>query len=161
MNDFFVNYAPNPYWENLPNVWLGATVENRKSINRIDHLRNINAKIRYLSVKPLLEDLGEINLDNIHWVIVGGESGPKARPMHPDWVRSIRDQCQAAGVPYFHKQNGEWLDVDTAIERGFINTYTDTHKLTRFDNLDKPFVRVGKKKAGRLLDGREWNEWPS
>jgi protein gp37 len=79
----------------------------------------------------------------LNWVIAGGESGPKARPMHPDWVRSLRDQCLAAQVPFFFKQWGEW--ICDAIDPD------DRHPL---------FRKVGKKAAGRLLDGREWNEWP-
>jgi protein gp37 len=87
-------------------IW-GVSVENRKhGLPRIDHLRQTPAYLRFLSVEPLLEDLGEINLNGIHWVIVGGESGPGARPMHEEWVISIRDQCEAAKVPFFFKQWG-------------------------------------------------------
>lgn len=91
----------------LPNVWLGVSVEDRKyGIPRIDQLRETPAAIRFLSVEPLLEDLGEIDLRGIHWVIVGGESGAGARPMDAAWVRSLRDQCEAAGVAFFFKQWG-------------------------------------------------------
>jgi protein gp37 len=91
----------------LPNVWWGVSVENRRhGLPRIDHLRAAPARVRFLSVEPLLEDLGRINFDGIHWIIVGGESGPGARPMEQDWVRSLRDQCEAAGVPFFFKQWG-------------------------------------------------------
>src|SRR5436305_1480108 len=83
-----------------PHIWWGVSVENRKhGLPRIDHLRAAPGKVRFLSIEPLLEDLGPINLEGIHWVIVGGESGPGARPMEKDWVVSIRDQCQKAGVP--------------------------------------------------------------
>ena len=88
----------------LRNVWIGTSVENRKVLDRIDHLRQTPAVVRFLSIEPLLEDLGEINLKGISWVIVGGESGPRARPMDPAWARSLRDQCKAAGVPFFFKQ---------------------------------------------------------
>jgi protein gp37 len=82
-------------------------VENqRHGLPRIDHLRTAPAVVRFLSVEPLLEDLGRVDLSGIHWMIVGGESGPRARPMHPDWVRRLRDQCQAAGVSFFFKQWG-------------------------------------------------------
>lgn len=119
----------------LPNVHLGVSVEDRKyGLPRIDHLRRCPAAVRFLSIEPLLEDLGEFDLTGIHWVIVGGESGPGARPMHPAWVRRIREQCVAAGVPFFFKQWGAW------------------HQGLR---------RVGKKLAGRLLDGRTWDEMPS
>lgn len=89
----------------LPNVHLGVSVENRKhGLPRIDHLRRVPAAVRFLSIEPLLEDLGTIDLAGIHWVIAGSESGHGARPMNEDWVRSIRDQCAAAGVPFFYKQ---------------------------------------------------------
>jgi protein gp37 len=91
----------------LPHIWWGVSVENRKhGLPRIDHLRTAPACVRFLSVEPLLEDLGVIDLNGIHWVIVGGESGHGARPMHAAWVRSVRDQCQAAGVKFFFKQWG-------------------------------------------------------
>ncbi|HTQ85478.1 MAG TPA: phage Gp37/Gp68 family protein, partial [Candidatus Solibacter sp.] len=88
-------------------IWWGVSVEDQKyGLPRMDDLRLANAAVRFLSVEPLLEDLGEINLSGIHWVIVGGESGPGARPMKKDWVLSIRDQCRASGVPFFFKQWG-------------------------------------------------------
>ncbi len=90
-----------------PWIWWGVSVENRRDgLRRIEHLRAAPARVRFLSVEPLLEDLGQINLEGIHWVIVGGESGVRARPLNPDWVRSIRDQCAHAGVPFFFKQWG-------------------------------------------------------
>ena len=114
----------------LPNVWLGVSVEDQKTANeRIPHLLKVPAAVRFLSVEPLLGEIdlsvylfasgidgepaprNEPMLPCLHWVIVGGESGANARPMHPDWVRSIRDQCQAAGVPFFFKQWGEWWPI--------------------------------------------------
>jgi protein gp37 len=90
-----------------PHIWWGVSVENRKhGLPRIDHLRAAPAAVRFLSVEPLLEDLGKVDLTGISWVIVGGESGPGARPMRPEWVRSIRNQCLAADVPFFFKQWG-------------------------------------------------------
>lgn len=94
-----VDYAP-------PHVWLGVSVEDAKVKRRIDVLRMTPARVRFLSIEPLIGPLGDLNLAGIHWVIVGGESGPGARPMHPDWVREIRDQCIAANVPFFFKQWG-------------------------------------------------------
>jgi protein gp37 len=89
------------------NIWWGVSVEDRKyGLPRIDHLRYAPAAVRFLSVEPLLEDLGEIDLSGISWVIVGGESGPGARTMKKEWVISIRDQCKAYGVPFFFKQWG-------------------------------------------------------
>jgi protein gp37 len=91
------------------NVWLGVSVENRKyGVPRIDILRNIEVGVRFLSVEPLLEDLGQIDLNDIHWVIVGGESGRKARPMKSKWVDGIKCQCDAAEVAFFFKQWGAW-----------------------------------------------------
>jgi protein gp37 len=88
------------------NVWMGVSVENAKYRTRIDDLRRVQAKVRFLSVEPLLGPMPRLNLAGIHWVIVGGESGPRARPMDAEWVRAIRDQCNAAGVPFFFKQWG-------------------------------------------------------
>ena len=92
-----------------PNVWLGVSVENRKyGVPRIDVLREIDVFIRFLSVEPLLEDLGEIDLTGIQWVIVGGESGRKARPMKPQWVDGVKLQCDRDDVAFFFKQWGTW-----------------------------------------------------
>lgn len=115
------------------NVWLGVTVENQKKKNRIDILRSIEARIRFLSVEPLLEDLGEVNFTNIHWVIVGGESGPKARQMKPEWAMNIQRQCDEQDVSFFFKQWGTWGEDG---------------------------VKRSKKNNGRLLSGQEWNEEP-
>jgi protein gp37 len=92
-----------------PNVWLGVSVENRKhGVPRISVLRGIDATVRFLSIEPLLQDLGSIDLSDIHWVIVGGESGRKARPMRAEWVDSVKRQCDRARVPFFFKQWGAW-----------------------------------------------------
>jgi protein gp37 len=91
----------------LPHIWWGVSIENRRhGLARIEHLRAAPAAIRFLSIEPLLEDLGMVSLEGISWVIVGGESGPRARPLAKEWVLSIRDQCQAGGVPFFFKQWG-------------------------------------------------------
>jgi protein gp37 len=110
-----------------PNVWMGVSVESRKYFSRVDRLRTMRAAIKFVSIEPLLERLGEVDLDGIDWAIVGGESGPGARPMEGSWVAEIRDQCLAARVPFFFKQWGG----------------------------------TNKKKAGRLLDGRTWDQMPS
>jgi protein gp37 len=87
------------------NAWLGTSVEDRKyGVPRIPVLQRIEAHVRFLSIEPLLEDVGELDLEGISWVIAGGESGPRACPMKPEWARSIRDQCDAADVPFFFKQ---------------------------------------------------------
>ena len=108
------------------NIWMGVSVEDADRLFRVDDLRATGASVRFLSLEPLLGPLTKLTLDGIQWVIVGGESGPGARPMDPAWVIEIRDRCQAAGVPFFFKQWGG----------------------------------VNKKKAGRLLDGRVWDEMP-
>jgi protein gp37 len=115
------------------NVWLGVTVEIEKTKNRIDILRNIQAKIRFISIEPLLEDIGALDLTGIHWVIVGGESGYKARPMQQEWVINIQEQCDNQEVSFFFKQWGTW-GVDGK--------------------------KRNKKANGRILLGREWNEEP-
>lgn len=92
----------------LENVWIGVTVESSKYKDRIDCIRNLNAKIKFLSCEPLIDDLGVLDLNGINWVIVGGESGNKARPMKEDWLVSIKDQTDKANIPFFFKQWGTW-----------------------------------------------------
>lgn len=117
-----------------PNVWLGVTVEDRRhGLPRIDHLRRIPARVRFLSVEPLLEDLGPLDLGGIQWVIVGGESGPDARPMRPEWALAVRDRCLAAGAAFTFKQWGTW---------------------------GPDGVRRDKQANGRLLAGRLWDARP-
>jgi protein gp37 len=108
MNDYLWHrFSELPDFVKLPDhVWFGVSVEDAKVKRRIDVLRTIPASVRFLSVEPLIGPLGALDLSRIHWVIVGGESGPGARPMHPDWVREIRDQCIAQSVPFFFKQWG-------------------------------------------------------
>ena len=108
------------------NIWIGTSVENKDYMHRIDILRQTSAKIKFLSIEPLLGPLEKINLSKIHWVIVGGESGHKARPMSPEWVLDIQKQCQKSKIPFFFKQWGG----------------------------------ANKKKAGRELNGRTWDEMP-
>lgn len=108
------------------NVWMGVSVENADYVFRIDHLRRTGAAVKFLSLEPLLGPLDDLNLAGIDWVIAGGESGPGARPMDPEWVRSIRDQCRLSGVAFHFKQWGG----------------------------------VNKKKTGRILDNRTWDEFP-
>jgi len=101
-----------------PHIWLGVSVEDRMALTRVEHLRQARAAVRFLSIEPLLGKIGELNLRGIHWVIVGGESGPKFRPVEISWIREIRDQCLAANVAFFFKQwggirpksNGNMLD---------------------------------------------------
>ena len=137
------------------NLWCGVSVEDSARKFRIDHLRETPAALRFLSLEPLLEDLCHIDLRGIGWVIVGGESGPDARPMHPDWARSIRDQCVAADVPFFFKQWGAYCKYDQLPE----DTARDVDAAGSSD--DNGPLRVGAKTAGHLLDGREWQEFPA
>jgi len=116
------------------NAWLGVSVEDRKyGVPRIDELRQVNARTRFLSIEPLLEDVGILDLNNIHWVIVGGESGPKARPIKEEWVQSIKRQCEHQNVAFFFKQWGSWG--------------ADGKKRTKKDN-------------GRKLSGETWDAMP-
>jgi protein gp37 len=89
-----------------PNVWMGVSVENRRFVQRVDHLRTVPAAVRFISAEPLLGPLDDIDLDGIHWLIAGGESGPKHRPVQAEWVCQLRDRCVAEGVPFFFKQWG-------------------------------------------------------
>jgi len=176
----FRNYsAPVGPWP-LPNVWLGTSVENQETADeRIPWLLKCPAAVRYVSAEPLLGPVSFRGKRGINWVIVGGESGPGARPMHPDWARSIQDQCQAASVPFFFKQWGEWMPYEEAAPpmlESQHGDFIDGHILPAdLDALNDAgswhyehyspgemvlFRRMGKKAAGRLLDGREWNEMP-
>ena len=145
-------------------VWLGVSVEDQKSAEeRIPILLETPALIRWLSVEPLL---GPVLLKRwldkgIHWVVAGGESGHGARPMHPRWARVIRDHCEFAGVPFFFKQWGNWISVDQLeyiMQQG--ERFERRPKEYWFDDCTICF-EVGKKFAGRLLDGREHNEYPN
>jgi len=149
----------------LPNVWLGTSIESDAYTFRANHLRATPAAVRFLSLEPLLGPLPSLDLTGIDWVIVGGESGRGARPMHPDWVRDIRDRCVAGGVPFFFKQWGEWLgfgvDVlgESFVRAGITGRLHKEWKDER-GRTTGAAVRVGKKAAGRVLDGHTWDEMP-
>jgi protein gp37 len=168
---------PDSWGDGWPNVWLGTTVENQtEAERRIPLLLDVPAQVHFLSCEPLL---GPVNLNHlwsnhgefescligceyspfskketlvprIDWVICGGESGPGARPMHPDWARRLRDQCAEAGVPFLFKQWGEWAPEEAGERRRQIS---DAFSAT-------PLRRAGKKAAGRLLDGRTHDAFP-
>lgn len=180
----------------LPNIWLGITVVNQEEVDRdVPKLLRVPAAVRFLSVEPMLGPVsfdglfadpsrisdGTNALEALSWVICGGESGPKARPMHPDWARSLRDQCAAAGVPFLFKQWGEWAEVDgdrptrtvhvesdigeTLASRcdGFISLAGEFVRDMDDASTDDPYrgmARIGKKAAGRLLDGRTHDGFP-
>lgn len=122
--DIMSEYSSHLDW--AKNIWMGVTVENADFTSRVDLLRNTNAFVKFLSIEPLLGPIVELNLQNIDWVIVGGESGPKARPLEKEWVVKIKDLCETQKVPFFFKQWG-----------GF-------HK----------------KRNGRILEGKTWDEMP-
>ncbi len=170
----------------LPNVWLLVSCENQPSADeRIPLLLRTPAAVHGVSLEPLLGaiDLTRLRDDEVgakwnalqmglSWVIVGGESGPGARPMHPDWARSLRDQCDVAGVAFFFKQWGEWSTVydRDRDDPDWRNCPRSNHPSERYLNLEGGFgfhgdrvvftKRVGKKAAGRELDGRIWGEFP-
>ncbi|MEA3033517.1 MAG: hypothetical protein QOH86_1533 [Sphingomonadales bacterium] len=144
----------------LPNVWLGTSIEDPAAlIDRAGHLRKTPAAVRFFSCEPLIGDLGQIVLDGIDWVICGGESGPGARPMHPDWARSLRDQCAAAGVPFFFKQWGEWVAVP--VSKMISHQRARQMRVESATGLDTVYWRIGKNQAGRRLDGVEHNAMPA
>jgi len=181
-----------PRWMQVgfpPHVWMGATIVNQEEADRdIAKLQALPARVRYLSMEPLL---GPVVLygfmagdghdapyfkEHIDWVIVGGESGPGARPMHPDWARSLRDQCESAGVPFLFKQWGEWAQTDESpvhpeatrlpgnLCRVTRDGVTADHYVAISTNGGRrryELHRVGKKAAGRILDGRTWDGVPS
>ena len=127
--------APSLEW--TPNIWMGTSIETDKLTIRADYLRKIPANVRFISAEPLLGALPSLNLDGIHWLIAGGESGrsrDKVRPMSIDWARDLRDRCVEAGTAFFFKQWGNW---------------SDTGEWCR-----------SKRNAGRILDGRTWDEMP-
>lgn len=127
MNEYFQN-------RNIPNnVWLGVTVESPEVKYRIDYLRGLDVAVRFLSCEPLIQDLGELDLQKIDWVIVGGESGSKARPMKEEWVLSIKDQCEIQGSAFFFKQWGTWGNDG---------------------------IKRNKKINGKLINGEIWQEMP-
>ncbi len=200
--------VPFDFDKHYPNVWIGATIVNQVEADRdIPKLLDVPARVRFLSMEPLLGpvDLTHIevfggdaeiyplkgttdcvddegaptdDVPALDWVIVGGESGPGARPMHPDWARSLRDQCEAAGVPFLFKQWGEWGEPDS-IERtgiahcGWFEQDRRDGGVPRHEwpgplqngvelaSLRPEVFRVGKKAAGRLLDGRTWDGFPA
>ena len=151
MLDYFNHFL----WGKIPdNLWVGVTAENQEwADKRIPILMEVQAKVRFVSVEPML---GPVDLTpwlphfldfsyttdppRLDWVIVGGENGHRARPMNLEWVRLLRDQCVQAGTPFFFKGWGEWMPGDEK------------------DRVDH--FKVGKKRSGRMLDGKEWNEYP-
>jgi protein gp37 len=135
----------------LRNVMLGVSVEDQARKGRIDELRQTPVAKRFISFEPLLEDLATVDLTGIDLAIAGGESGKDARPIHPDWVRSLRDQCAAAGTAFHFKQWGQFYPCDEMPQK------TKGWRIIQGQGM----ASVGKHRAGRLLDGVEHNGWPS
>lgn len=150
------NVARLARWSQWPkNVWLGATVENQKRADEnLPHLLEVPAAVRFISAEPLLGplDLGSY-LGGLSWVIAGGESGPKARPPSPSWFRGLMSQCHAGGVPFLFKQWGDWAPAEGG--------HRETKGRSQRAEDGTPMMKLGKKLAGRQLDGNEWNQFPS
>lgn len=178
--------VPFDFDKHYPNVWIGATIVNQAEAERdIPKLLDVPAAVRFLSMEPLLGPVSfegmwvdhtnpamhENMLEALDWVIVGGESGPGARPMHPDWATSLRDQCEAAGVPFLFKQWGDWCprgpesrgypSVDGVPRFRMTDAGGDGQDLGSDGGNEVWMNRAGKKAAGRLLDGRTWDGYPS
>jgi protein gp37 len=156
----------------LPSVWLGQSVEDQAAADaRIPWLLDTPAAVRWLSVEPMLGPIvlpaDFLALGSRAWVVCGGESGPGARPMHPDWARSLRDQCVEAGLPFLYKQGGAWMEVPSD-DPGWTHMVTlDGRAFARGEDVPLELAtgcaymrRVGKKASGRELDGRTWDEYP-
>jgi Bacteriophage protein gp37 len=165
-------YASSPR-----NIWAGISVENQEAAcERVQYLAEIPASVSFLSVEPMLGPVdltkpvwnnGVAMIEHVDWVICGGESGPDARPMNPDWARSLRDQCQEADVPFFFKQWGEWVPLAEEFDTnaiGDVGKFDTKNKYWQWaehgDSQRHVSIRIGKHSAGRVLDGREWSEFP-
>jgi len=176
------DWVTQSFAETLPHVWLGVTAENQQRADeRIPILLDTPAAVRFVSVEPMLGpvdildplfaegkagsphldvlDARNLGMPSLDWVICGGETGQNARPMHPDWARALRDQCVAAKTPFFFKQWGEWGNIHDknapANLKGPKVRYPHDER-GGFVRMDK----IGKKRSGRLLDGRTWDEYP-
>lgn len=144
----------------LPNVWLGTSIESDDYTRRADALRRAPAAVRFISAEPLLGPLPSLDVTGIDWVIVGGESGRGARAMAPQWAQSLRDQCVKAEVPFFFKQWGEWAPTGYLVIGGTLRgAYLMGEPVDDMGHRVE-MARVGKKAAGRELDGRTWDEYP-
>ena len=182
VREFRQNSNMNPDFEFYDNVWLGVTAENQQRADEcLPILLQIPAAKHFVSIEPMLGPVdlhirdtqadiiwrrthgGSYQREFLDWVILGGESGPGARPMHPDWARSVRDQCQEARVPFFFKQWGEWKPCESYGEAVYSTGRKHCDSKSTDDLTDWSFImnKVGKKAAGRLLEGQEWNERPT
>lgn len=160
-----------------PNVWWGVSTESNRYAWRADHLRDTPAAVRWVSAEPLLGPLDQLNLTGIDWVVAGGESGPGARPMHPQWARDLRDRCADDGIAFHFKQWGSWAPwiADDWSEEAGGSTYVKldgstswaagsddscTNWSANYEPSDHAVTQTAKSAAGRTLDGRTWDEYP-
>lgn len=160
--------VPKSWRELFPsNVWMGTSAENQEELEkRIEHLIHVPAHVLYLSCEPLLGPLTlPVDVNDgagfVDWIIAGGESGPRARPMHPDWVRSLRDQCQVTGTAFFFKQWGEYLpfcqsDGDNGVTFGTKRFFRSPHN----EDKENIYYKLGKKISGSMLDGKHHKDFP-
>ena len=168
------DYLPADWGQGYPNVWIGTTVENQAEADRRrEHLRVVPAIVRFVSYEPALGPVDWVGWEFIKWLIAGGESGPNARPSHPDWYRSAQKWTLKAGAAFHFKQWGEWLprenehwdyhgDEATVLPDGRVRQWQPDYPHGRLTHPQmRPMIRIGKAKAGRLLDGREWSEFPA
>jgi len=185
MREFFVEWLHDQTGDYIPNMWLGVTAENQDMVNeRIPVLLNVPAAKHFVSVEPMLGPVdivqymhdsccneirekegicicSEPREPHLNWVICGGESGPGARPTHPIWVQSLRDQCVNNKTPFHFKQWGAWIPVDYVREgKHYVNLTPTGNEILLHDPLIN-MRRVGKKRAGRMLNGREWDQMPT
>lgn len=162
---------PADWCAGYPNVWLGVSIESNRYVDRAEIMKSVPAVVHFVSAEPLLSSVPGLDLNGVDWVIAGGESGPGVRPSEPDWFRFLRDKCEAAGVPFHFKQWGEWIPYEHCGSPPLIESQhgdnVDSHCLPEGLTEHKPvsgwywpdglsstvYRHVGKKKAGRLLDG--------
>jgi protein gp37 len=166
--------AALPAWP-LPNVWVGVSVEDQRwADERIPLLLEMPAAVRFISAEPLLGAVslrksiglagakaGDLKAAGLDWCIVGGESGPRSRPMHPDWSRSLRDECESGGTAFFFKQHGGWGDPIPGLKRRTIGLMPDGHRVPAGTAGSTCRANVGKKRSGTLLDGRAHLDFPA
>lgn len=157
-------------WETYPNLWIGVTAENQEQADkRIPELLQVKGTVRFVSIEPMLGpvDVGlfgtvphsrpySLGYERLNWVIVGGETGPGARPMHPGWARSVRDECLQAGTPFFFKKWGQWMPSPFP----FFDNRENPSDVQIIDGEIMVRVRLTDTKYNHQLDGRIWNEWP-
>ena len=145
----------------LDNVWAGVTIEEDRYSWRANYLRQTPAAVRWISAEPLIGGLPSLDLTGIDWLVAGGESGPKSRPMHPDWARDLRDRCAASGTAYFFKQWGAFAQDDGVVSSKHVHVPYSQNVADSEQHPMATMIRVGNHRSGRRLDGREHNDYPA